>query len=61
MALGTIDGMSGKALSTVELQRLIENLVRVGTVSEVDHAARLCRVRSGNLETNWLQWFTRRA
>lgn len=59
--VGTIDGMSGKAPSTVELQRLIENLVRAGTISAVDLAANKCRVKSGGLETNWLKWFARRA
>ncbi|QNK67757.1 phage baseplate assembly protein V [Variovorax sp. PAMC26660] len=58
---GTIDGMSGKPASTVELQRLIENLVRAGTVFAVDHETRRCRVKSGNLSTNWLPWFARRA
>lgn len=59
--LGTIDGMSGKTPSPVELLRLIENLVRAGTVMAVDHGAHLCRVKSGGNETNWLPWFARRA
>lgn len=56
---GTIVGMPGKTSSTVELLRLIENVVRAGTVMAVDHGAHLCRVRSGGLETNWLLWFAR--
>lgn len=59
--VGTIDGMSGKTPSPFELQRLIENLVRAGTVSAVDEPGYKCRVKTGGLETNWLPWFARRA
>ncbi|SCX53105.1 phage baseplate assembly protein V [Variovorax sp. EL159] len=59
--VGTIDGMSGKAPSPFELQRLIENLLRSGTISQVDQAGYKCRVKSGGLETNWLRWFAHRA
>lgn len=59
--LGTIDGMSEEAISTVELKRLIENLLRAGTIMAVDEPGYKCRVKSGGLETNWLRWFARRA
>lgn len=42
--------------SPSENPRLIENLIRIGTVSEVDLAAARCRVKSGQLESAWLQW-----
>ncbi|ENA26304.1 phage baseplate assembly protein V [Pseudomonas sp. HPB0071] len=49
------------------LSRLIENLIRLGTVSEVDYGSlennrppRL-RVQSGELLTGWLPWFALRA
>lgn len=49
------------------LSRLIENLIRLGTVAEVDHGSlndhrppRL-RVQSGELLTGWLPWLTLRA
>jgi len=49
------------------LSRLIENLIRLGTVAEVDHGslpdkrpARV-RVQSGNLLTGWLPWTVLRA
>lgn len=49
------------------LSRLIENLIRLGTVAEVDHGSlkdnrppRL-RVQSGELLTGWLPWFALRA
>lgn len=41
--------------------RLITNLIRTGTVSEVDSVNWLCRVKTGDLETNWINWLTLRA
>ncbi len=49
------------------LSRLIENLIRLGTVAEVDHGSlpdkRPARVRiqSGDLLTGWLPWVALRA
>lgn len=48
-------------MDAAELSRRLENLIRLGTISAVDHASALCRVRSGGLETGWLPWFERRA
>lgn len=47
--------------STSDLIRRIESLVRAGTVAEVDHAGLRCRVSSGQLLTDFLPCFTRRA
>ncbi|SUX53671.1 Phage P2 baseplate assembly protein gpV [Chromobacterium vaccinii] len=44
-----------------DLARRIESLIRLGTIAEVDHAARRVRVQSGGLTSNWLPWGTRRA
>lgn len=44
-----------------EIMRLITNLIRTGTVSEVDTDKWLCRVKTGDLETNWISWLTLRA
>jgi phage baseplate assembly protein V len=44
-----------------EIMRLITNLIRTGTVSEVDSVNWLCRVKTGDLETNWINWLTLRA
>jgi len=44
-----------------EIMRLITNLIRTGTVSEVDPENWLCRVKTGDLETNWINWLTLRA
>lgn len=44
-----------------EIMRLIANLIRTGTVTEVDRENWLCRVKVGELETNWINWLTLRA
>jgi len=44
-----------------EIMRLITNLIRTGTVSDVDTVNWLCRVKTGDLETNWINWLTCRA
>jgi len=44
-----------------EIMRLITNLIRTGTVSDVDPVSWLCRVKTGDLETNWINWLTLRA
>lgn len=48
-------------LTLASLSRQIENLLRLGTVFDVDHAARRCRVLSGKLESQWLLWIHARA
>ncbi|MAM57368.1 MAG: baseplate assembly protein [Salinicola sp.] len=47
--------------NAAELLRLIHNLVRLGTIAEVDHQAARVRVKSGDMLTTWLQWLTLRA
>lgn len=49
-----------KALIT-EIKRLLANIIRLGTVSEVDTVRGLCRVQIGKNETDWLNWLTLRA
>ena len=44
-----------------EIMRLITNLIRTATVSDVDTVNWLCRVKTGDLETNWINWLTFRA
>ncbi|MBN6030329.1 phage baseplate assembly protein V [Pantoea ananatis] len=44
-----------------EIMRLITNLIRTGTVSDVDPVNWLCRVKTGDLQTNWINWLTLRA
>ncbi|WP_417329570.1 phage baseplate assembly protein V [Halomonas cupida] len=48
-------------MDLIELQRLIHNLIRLGTIAEVDHARARVRVQSGELLTNWLPWVEARA
>lgn len=47
--------------SLAELTRRLDNLIRLGTIAEVDHAAARCRVKSGRLLTTWLPWVALRA
>ncbi|EMD0830923.1 phage baseplate assembly protein V [Morganella morganii] len=44
-----------------ELERLISNLLRVGVVEEVDTGKKVCRVRTGDILTDWIRWGTDRA
>lgn len=48
-------------MDLTEISRRLENLIRIGTVCDVDHTAVRCRVKSGKLETEWLRWHTPRA
>jgi phage baseplate assembly protein V len=48
-------------MDLVELSRRLENLLRLGTVHSVDHAAVRLRVQTGQLVTDWLPWLERRA
>lgn len=62
--VGTINGMDrpdSQPTSPLEILRRLENLLRLGTVAEVDHDAARCRVRTGNLTTNWGPWLSLRA
>ncbi|NGE23971.1 phage baseplate assembly protein V, partial [Klebsiella pneumoniae] len=38
-----------------ELERLISNLLRVGVVEEVDTEKMVCRVRTGDILTDWIR------
>lgn len=53
----SISGMNQLA----EIARLVENLVRLGTIAEVDVAAARVRVESGSITTAWLPWLALRA
>ena len=44
-----------------EIMRIITNLIRTSTVTEVDRENGLCRVKVGEFETNWINWLTLRA
>lgn len=46
---------------SAELMRLLENVLRVGIVTEISEDGKNVRVQSGDLETNWLRWKTGRA
>ena len=44
-----------------DIQRLVRNLIRIGTVSELDLERGRCRVATGGTLTDWLNWLTGRA
>ncbi|MHA1540027.1 MAG: phage baseplate assembly protein V [Alphaproteobacteria bacterium] len=44
-----------------DIARRLANLVRIGSIKEVDYAQSLARVEIGDLLTDWLPWITRRA
>lgn len=52
---------SETALQLSELTRRLANLVRVGTVAELDAAQARVRVSVGEATTAWLPWLTARA
>jgi len=41
-----------------ETQRLLRNLIRIGTVTDIDLNSGLCRVLTGGNTTDWLHWLT---
>ncbi len=41
---------------TAELFRRFENLIRIGTIADVDYQGKRLRVKSGELLTDWLPW-----
>ncbi|MFP8639630.1 phage baseplate assembly protein V [Klebsiella michiganensis] len=48
-------------MGIAELLRLLENIARTGTVTEIDEKNWRVRVQSGGLETTWLRWTVQRA
>lgn len=48
-------------MNTAALNRRLENLIRFGTIAEVDPLAPRCRVKTGGLITGWLPFFAARA
>lgn len=55
------DATIGSMNDLATLARLLENLVRLGTIAEVDEAAARVKVKTGTLVTAWLPWLTPRA
>lgn len=56
-AQGTLAGMD-----SAELSRLLENLLRPGTIAEVHHGKPpRVRVKTGGMTSDWLPWAERRA
>lgn len=49
------------AMNTADLIRRLENLIRFGTVAEVDPETPRCRVKTGGITTAWLPFIAPRA
>ena len=49
------------AWAQAESERVVSNLVRIGTVAELDPVAARVRCAVGGLTTDWLPWLTARA
>lgn len=47
--------------SIQEIARAIRNLIRTGIVTDINPDGGRCRVQTGGIVTDWLQWLTRRA
>lgn len=43
-------------MKNAELHRLIQNMTRIGTIAELDTAARKVKVKTGDNITAWLAW-----
>lgn len=50
-----------RQLSLQELARLLRNMIRTGVIVDIDLSSGRCRVQTGGLVTQWLQWLTHRA
>lgn len=48
-------------MDTADINRRLESLIRLGQVTAVDPATARCRVKTGQLVTDWLPWLTGRA
>lgn len=48
-------------MDNIELLRRLDNLLRLGTIAEVDLAQAKVKVQSGEILTTWLPWATFRA
>lgn len=44
-----------------EVARLLQNLIRVGTVQQVDYVEYVARVKTGGNTTDWVRWGAQRA
>lgn len=47
--------------SIAEINRLLENLIRLGTIAAVQHRPPRVQVQTGGIKTTWLPWLSVRA
>jgi len=48
-------------LSLQEMARALRNMIRTGIIVDIDLTSGRCRVQTGGIVTQWLQWLTHRA
>ncbi|NNS09317.1 phage baseplate assembly protein V [Erwinia sp. JH02] len=48
-------------MTQAESARLLQNLIRVGTVIQVDYVQYVARVQAGGNKTDWIRWGAQRA
>ncbi|MCJ9428548.1 phage baseplate assembly protein V [Kordiimonas marina] len=49
------------SFENIDIRRRVDNLIRFGTIAEVDLVKARCRVTMGTLTSGWLPWKTARA
>lgn len=54
-------GATIAGMNIADLNRLLENLIRFGTIAEVQHKPPRVKVRTGGITTTWLPWLAWRA
>jgi phage baseplate assembly protein V len=48
--------MSDQAYEIAEMQRQLANMVRIGVIDQLNFASKKVKVKSGDVETGWLDW-----
>lgn len=48
-------------MELAELSRRLENIIRFGTIAQIDYGEKKVRVQTGDILTNWLNWRVARA
>lgn len=56
-----MDDLDIEDFKNSQINRRIDNLIRLGTIDQVDYSSARVRVRAGGLLTGWLSWLTGRA
>jgi phage baseplate assembly protein V len=44
------------ALAVPDMERRLANMIRYGKITEIDYATKKVRIKSGEIETDWIRW-----